>query len=159
MIDDFEQVKKQLVELAPVINAFKSEAVQLRVVELLFSRPAPDGSAASAQASGRARSGRKRKGKRGGPAKAGGRHEAEAREGKAPRKSRVVGPATILTQLLGEGFFQTKRIIGDIIQHCKLHKARTLKSNVLSTPLARFVRDGRLKREKNKDGQFQYYKG
>jgi hypothetical protein len=35
MIKDFETVK-QLKELSDVINGFKSEAVQLRIIELLF---------------------------------------------------------------------------------------------------------------------------
>lgn len=42
MISNFEQMKAQLAELANVINAFKSEAVQLRIVELIFQNvPTP----------------------------------------------------------------------------------------------------------------------
>jgi hypothetical protein len=37
MIDNFDIVKKQLGELAQVFNGFKSEAVQLRIVELILS--------------------------------------------------------------------------------------------------------------------------
>src|SRR5687768_5879979 len=36
MIKDFEATKRQLGELAEVINKFTSEAVQLRIVELIF---------------------------------------------------------------------------------------------------------------------------
>ena len=36
MIKNFETVKEQLGELAGVVNSFKSEAVQLRIVELIF---------------------------------------------------------------------------------------------------------------------------
>lgn len=36
MIKNFEIVKKQLSELAGIVNSFKSEAVQLRIVELIF---------------------------------------------------------------------------------------------------------------------------
>jgi hypothetical protein len=38
MIKDFDVLKKQLEDMAGVINRFKSEAVQLRLAELLFQR-------------------------------------------------------------------------------------------------------------------------
>jgi hypothetical protein len=37
MIKNFEEVKKLLAELSEVVNKFKSEAVQLRIVELVFT--------------------------------------------------------------------------------------------------------------------------
>ena len=36
MIKNFDEIKEQLKELSGVINSFKSEAVQLRIVELVF---------------------------------------------------------------------------------------------------------------------------
>lgn len=36
MLNDFENVKKQLTDLVPLINALQSEATQARVVELLI---------------------------------------------------------------------------------------------------------------------------
>lgn len=36
MIKNFEELKKQLAELADVLNTFKSEAVQVRLLELIF---------------------------------------------------------------------------------------------------------------------------
>ena len=36
MISNFDEVKKQLSELSEVINKFKSEAVQLRIVEIVL---------------------------------------------------------------------------------------------------------------------------
>ena len=35
-MQDIEQLKKQLAELSDVINSFKSEAVQLKIVEFIF---------------------------------------------------------------------------------------------------------------------------
>ena len=36
MISNFNEVKMQLAELSEVINKFKSEAVQLRIVEIVL---------------------------------------------------------------------------------------------------------------------------
>ena len=36
MIKNFEEIKSQLKDLSEVINRFKSEAVQLRIVEFVF---------------------------------------------------------------------------------------------------------------------------
>ena len=36
MVEDFANVKKQLEELGPLVSAFKSEAAQERLVEILF---------------------------------------------------------------------------------------------------------------------------
>lgn len=38
MIDKLDSMKKQLGELASVLNAFKSEAVQLRLLDLLLGQ-------------------------------------------------------------------------------------------------------------------------
>ena len=43
MIERFSELKKDLVELAAVLNQFKSEAVQVRLLELLFDSPARGG--------------------------------------------------------------------------------------------------------------------
>ena len=57
-----------------------------------------------------------------------------------------------------EGFFKEKRAIKDIMDEARSQKGRTFKASDLSTPLVRFVRDKRLNRETNADGQFEYYK-
>ena len=36
MIKNFEEIKEQLRELSEIVNSFTSEAVQLRIVELVF---------------------------------------------------------------------------------------------------------------------------
>jgi hypothetical protein len=38
MIQNFDLLKQQLSELSPIINSFKSETVQLRVIELVFAQ-------------------------------------------------------------------------------------------------------------------------
>jgi hypothetical protein len=159
MIKNFDALKSQLRELADVINQFKSEAVQLRLVELVFqgSTEAPEEDhdeqpSKSSRTAARAKASPKR-GKRG---KSGKDGEAADQGGAKPRSGRL-GAASILDQLIAEKFFANKQAIGAIIDHCKAKKARTFKPNELSGPLARFTRDGRLKRDTNKDGQYEYY--
>ena len=36
MIKNFEEIKTQLKDLSEIVNSFKSEAVQLKIVELVF---------------------------------------------------------------------------------------------------------------------------
>lgn len=68
-----------------------------------------------------------------------------------------LSPTQIINKLLEQGYFNEKRTISDILEHCSSHLAQTRKANELSSTLTRFIRDGKLKREKNKDQQFEYY--
>lgn len=36
MLEKLDEIKSKLAQLAPVINSFKSEAVQLKLVEIIF---------------------------------------------------------------------------------------------------------------------------
>jgi len=151
MIKNFNGLKKQLRELSAIINSFKSEAVQLRLVDLIFQGTDIAGEEEGTASRGTQRTTTKRK-----PTKA-TKKKAEAKDKKTAKAGRV-GPATTLTQLIGEQFFQSKRTITDIINHAEKKKAHKFKANELSGSLARFVRDGRLDRDENKEGQYEYYK-
>lgn len=155
MIKNFDSLKAQLTELASVINSFKSEAVQLRILELIFqvssSESAEPDPANGLEQRNRTLSHRRRR------PKARGESEHGNTRRKAARKGRK-GGATILAELVDEGFFKQKRTINDVIRHASSAKARILKAGELSGPLGRFVRDSRLKREKNADGQYEYIK-
>lgn len=149
MIKNFDEIKKQLAELATVVNSFKSEAVQLRIVELVLGA-SPDENEDETEDRPR----RKKKAKH---RKKAAKKKAKTKEGSSKKKRRSTGPASALSDLIDEGYFAKKHGINDIIDHCKANKARTFKANELSTPLARFVRNGRLKRETNADGQYEYF--
>ena len=149
MIANFDEIKKQLKELAEVINAFKSDAVQLRLIELLFQRTPTTHQEPATVAKVR-RPGRAKR------AKASSSKSETQSKPAAARAGR--GPSTLLDQLISEGFFATKRDIGAIIEHLREKKAHSFKPNELSGVLARFTRSDRLKRESNKDGQYEYYK-
>lgn len=149
-IQDFEELKNQLIELAKMVNAFNSEAVQLRIVEIILSEhlthtphtpqvaihkdtPKPKKASSKTQTV---------KSMNGGAKKS---------------KTKSTGPTTILSALIDEGFFSKHQTINNIIEYVKNQKAMVLKTNEISTPLGRLVRDGRLKREKNSDGQYEYF--
>ncbi|MCT8996894.1 hypothetical protein [Chelativorans intermedius] len=141
---NFHELKQQLTELSATINKFESEAVQLRIVELLFSQAGGEGLAeapASAYVSGPARGGR--------------RPQTADRRKTAPSAS---GAVAALAKLLDGDFFSEKRTIGDIVKKCEEEIGTRYKSNAFSGPLSRYARSGVLKREKNEEGKYVYFK-
>ncbi len=69
------------------------------------------------------------------------------------------GAIGIMEELKSEGFFDQKRKIAEIIQHCSTKKVKHFKSTDLSGPLGRLVKDKKLQREKNTtDSQYEYFK-
>lgn len=144
MIKNFDEIRKQLGELAEVINSFKSEAVQLRVIELIFAGatqlPGEQESPGSPeQPAPRRKTAISSKPKNPGVAKAAGR-----------------GSYSTLARLVEEKFFKDAQTIGAIVDHCKTNLASHFKQSDFSGVLARYVREGKLKRKKNAEGQYEY---
>ena len=144
----FLEIKKQLEEIAPLVNSFKSEAVQLRVLEILL-----DGSPITFDESSSPGIAKKPK----------TNSQSMVRKNdistkKSGKKARGDGARAILDQLVVGHFFSTPRTISAIIHHCDQHMARKFKQNEFSGKLARLTRSGALKRTKNKDGQYEYKK-
>jgi hypothetical protein len=150
MLKNFDELKKQLTELAGVINLYKTESVQLKIVELVFQRTSEGSDDITKTTATPKRSKRARRP----TAKDGNAKESTKR---SSNKSGKLGRIGVLNRLLTEGFFKSKKKIGDIADHCRLKLATTIKVTDLSGPLARFVRDGKLDREKNADGQYEYF--
>ncbi|MBI3934758.1 MAG: hypothetical protein HY316_08690 [Acidobacteria bacterium] len=144
-------MKKQLSELATVLNAFKSEAVQLRIIELVLGSKSME---LIAGQQGGGKPSRKVRARRA--------PKTKGADGVAPSKRKKAssgsGANAILTQLLSGNFFDKPRTINDIIEHCKHKLARTFKANEFSGKLGRMVRDDELTREKNADNQYEYKK-
>lgn len=67
-----------------------------------------------------------------------------------------IGPATAMSKLLQDGFFQTGKSISEIIEKLKHDRGRSFKSNELSPVLLRWLRNGTLTREKNSENQYEY---
>ena len=85
--------------------------------------------------------------------------EALFEEGKKKTKSSPgEGAVAMLTKLYEEGFFEKAKTIGDLVEHCDVNFAKKFKANEFSGRLARMVREGKLKRTKNAEGQYEYTK-
>src|SRR5687767_11557499 len=113
MIKNFDVIKEQLKELAGVINSFKSEAVQLRLIELVFEAAEggsdeESGKGAPAKESRPRRQGRKK------PVTS----TAAAVTSKAKGSGRPGGKA-MLDRLHGEGFFKKPKAIKQLVEHCE----------------------------------------
>ncbi len=155
MIDNFEVVKAQLKELATVVNAFKSEAVQLRIVEIILSGSKFDSVVAEDENNDpppKSKRRRKRSTKKSVPA------SSDSGGSKGTRKASGTGAIATLVKVYENGFFAKTRTINDILEHCETNLARKIKANEISGKLGRMVRVGELTRAKNADGQYEYKK-
>ena len=152
MIDNFDRVKKQLRELASVINEFKSEAVQMRVIELLFQQMGLELENIEERTDGEEAAKKKTKRK--------AKPSVKSKE-KKPRAKRVLkggrpGPGAIVKQLIGEEFFKKPKVVQDIINHCQSKTGYTYKASEVSVALIRAIRGQSLQRTKNDQNQWEY---
>lgn len=153
MFENFEKVKEQLTELAEVINRFKSEAVQLRLLEMLLGKAQP--AALAVQHEERIATSRRRVRRK-------PESRTETAENEQTKKKRTgsagTGAVATLAKTYQEGFFSQPRTIGDICAYCETSHARRIKPNEISGKLGRMVREHQLSRNKNSEGQYVYTK-
>lgn len=132
-----------------MLNTFKSEAVQVKIVELLFQgNPVEEVAYVKAEQPymGIRKRGRPRK-------------EEVVRPARmvVKRTRRKVGPTQVLRRLMEENFFKTKRPIGDIVKYSNEKMNLPLKSNDFSGILMNYIREKKLTRDKNAEtGQYEY---
>src|ERR1700733_6272011 len=155
-IEEIEGKRKQLTELATVLNSFKSEAVQLRLLEYILGENASADQRKPSDEN-KARSGgkqRKQRKQRGAVPEAvtGGGRAAPPKKRAAPGGN---GPTATVTQLLEGDFFKKPQTIGAIVEHSKHNLARSFKANDISGKLGQLVRAGQLTRAKNADKQYE----
>jgi hypothetical protein len=155
---DLDEMQKKLKAIAEVVNAFKSESVQLRVVEVLLAQlgGSPAKTPTSASASAKKTKRRKPSAKAAPTTSDGVGAQSKTAARKPARTSASPGAYAMITQLLGDGFFKTPRTISDIVAHCGTSKGHHYKANECSPSLLRLLRDAKLTRKKNKDGQYEY---
>ncbi len=148
--DDLGALKQKLKDLADVINAFKSEAVQLKVLELLVA------GVASAPAETPPLNKPLRTRRKAAQAAEDKATSPSEPKGKSARTSTGRGAFAIVSSLVAEGFFKTPRTIRHVIDHSGIHKGHHFKPNEISPTLLRLLRNETLTRKKNKDNQYEY---
>lgn len=147
MIQNFEQIREQLEKLAPTINAYKSEAVQLRIVELVFAqRPvAPVFSNPASKVTVPDDP----------PSVSADEKQRKPRKVVAKKAGRP-GPGAMVDTLIEEGYFKAAKGVSEVVKYCRESKVEMYSNTEISVSLSRAVKAGKLKREKTADEQFTY---
>ncbi|MDB4926182.1 MAG: hypothetical protein JWR23_2238 [Mucilaginibacter sp.] len=140
-----EKLKKQLIEISEVVNAFQSEAVQVRVVDKLldamieFERGDIDGYEFLNKKGNKLRS------------------ISDNDNYSVSSNRKKPGATKILNQLLSTDFFKTTHSISSIADYCKEHYNSNFKTSELSGILLKLAKENKLKRERNDDNnRFEY---
>ncbi len=146
-----EKLRKQLLEISEVVNAFRSEAVQVKIIDRLLDSII-DGDRHDGEGDSLGlfhRSGKKRNI----DAIDGENTEGRIRGRKKP------GATKILNQIIHTDFFDVPRSISTIANYCKDQYDSDFKTSELSGILLKLANENKLKRERNNDNnRFDYVK-
>ena len=149
MLSNIESAKSDLAKLAGVLNQFKSEAVQVKLLELLVqSMP---GELRAVDVPGK---------RRGRPPGKNGGVERAAKPAKAKKSATTggkLGATGALNKLIESGYFKSRRSIAEVTIACKSKLGVEIAVTNLSGPLMRFVKEKKLLRAKNSDDRFVYW--
>jgi hypothetical protein len=139
-----EKLKKQLIEISEVVNAFQSEAVQVRVVDKLldamieFERGDAEGYEFITKKSAKAKT-------------INDTEDSQAIGHKKP------GATKILNQLLATDFFKAPHSISGIAEYCKQQFDSNFKTSELSGILLKLAKENKLRRQRNdENNRFEY---
>lgn len=142
MSKHIDKLKKQLIEISEVVNSFKSEAVQVKIIDKLFDAMSEADIEGSAELSNK----RIRK-----PSNNKNDHHFSGR--KKP------GATKVLNQLLTTDFFDVPQSISSIADFCKRNFNSDFKTSELSGVLLKLSKENKLRRERNNDSnRFEYVK-
>lgn len=145
MSKPIEKLKKQLIEISEVVNAFRSEAVQVKIVDKLLDAMI-----------------------------AFEKNDLEETEvyhkkinGSTPtnenefvgRRSKKPGATKVLNQLVSTDFFNEAQSISAIADYCKANFDSNFKTSELSGILLKLANENKLKRQRNyESNRFEYIK-
>ena len=118
MSKHIEKLKKQLMEISEVVNSFKSEAVQVRIIDRLLDAIAETEKSDMEGAETLSKKGRRVR------SREDDEHVSYGR--KKP------GATKILNQLLATDYFDTRHSISAIADYCKEHYDSDFKTSELS---------------------------
>lgn len=140
-----EKLKKQLIEFSEVVNLFKSEAVQVKVIDKLLEVM---GEADRAEADFTERPNRITFRQR---------NNESNYEHSGPKKP---GATKVLNQLLSStDFFNSQRSISSIADYCKTNYDSDFKTSELSGILLKLANEHKLRRERSDtNNRFEYVK-
>lgn len=140
-----EKLKKQLAEIAEVVNSFQSEAVQVRVVDRLLDEMIEVERADAEGSEIFNKRGRKP------------REENEEEHSQTAERRKKPGATKVLNQLLSSDFFSTPHSISSIADYCKDNFDSEFKTSELSGILLKLAKENKLKRERsNENNRFEY---
>ena len=143
MSRQIEKLKKQLTEIAEVVNSFQSEAVQVRVVDRLLDeimeteRTDADSADVLSKKNRRLLSG-----------------NTEDQDDRGRKKP---GATKVLNQLINGDYFKTPHSISSIASYCKDNYDSDFKTSELSGILLKLSKENKLKRLKShENNRFEY---
>ena len=137
-----DKLKKQLIEISEVVNSFKSEAVQVKIIDKLFD------AMSEADKEGDAELFTKRM-----------RKPSNNRNDYPLSRRKKPGATKVLNQLLSTDFFNAPQSISSIAGFCKDNFNSDFKTSELSGVLLKLAKESKLRRERNNDNKrFEYVK-
>ena len=143
MSKHIDKLKKQLIEISEVVNSFKSEAVQVKIIDKLF-----DAMTVADKGEDDAELFTKRMRK-----SSNNRNDYPLSGRKKP------GATKVLNQLLSTDFFNAPQSISSIADFCKDNFNSDFKTSELSGILLKLAKESKLRRERNNDNKrFEYVK-
>lgn len=145
MSKHIEKLKKQLLEISEVVNSFKSEAVQVRIIDRLLDAIVESEKGEVEGADVFSKKGRKAKS---------GDEDENASSSQGRKKP---GATKILNQLLSTDFFNVRHSISSIADYCKDNFDSDFKTSELSGILLKLAKENKLRRERSNDNnRFEY---
>jgi hypothetical protein len=137
-----EKLKKQLLEISDVINAFQSEAVQVKIIDRLLDTMIDWDRDNEDQQGKKARNYH-------------GEEGTQHRDG----TNRKPGATKVLNQLLQTNFFDHPHSIADIATYCKDQYDSEFKTSELSGILLKLSNESKLRRERSEENnRYEYVK-
>src|ERR1700743_710611 len=146
MSKHIEKLKKQLMEISEVVNSFRSEAVQVKIIDRLLDAiiESEKGDIEGTEAFNR--KGRKLR-------------SGEDDESFSSAGRKKPGATKILNQLLSTDFFNIRHSISEIADYCKENYDSEFKTSELSGILLKLAKENKLRRERSNDNnRFEYVK-
>ena len=143
MSKHIEKLKKQLIDISEVVNSFRSEAVQVKVVEKLLDAMIES---EKTDADGVELFNKK-----------GYKHRTDSEGHPSIRGIKKPGATKVLNQLLSTDFFKTPHSISSIAGYCKDNFDSEFKTSELSGILLKLANENKLRRERShENNRFEY---